>query len=99
MPIELIILIALNLAVLIALWVFLRNSVKKEVEIATTSVLKSETKMMEETSAMTAEIQLLPLLQKVMETVTEILAADRSTFFYMMQKPMNSGRKSQKVFR
>ena len=81
MPIELIILIALNFTVLIAIWVFLRSSVKKEVEIATTSVLKSETKMMEVTSAMTAEIQLLPLLQKVMETVTEILDADRSTLF------------------
>lgn len=81
MPIELIILIALNFVVLIAIWVFLRSSVKKEVEIATTSVLKSETKMMEVTSAMTAEIQLLPLLQKVMETVTEILDADRSTLF------------------
>lgn len=81
MPIEFIILILVDIAILSIVWYFLRLSVKKEVKLATSSVLKNENKMMEVTSAMTAEIQLLPLLQKVMETVTEILDADRSTLF------------------
>ena len=82
MPIDtLSIFIFANLTVLGIVWYKFRLSVKKEVELATSSVLKNENKMMEVTSAMTAEIQLLPLLQKVMETVTEILDADRSTLF------------------
>ena len=82
MPIDtLLIFIFANLTVLGIVWYKFRLSVKKEVELATSSVLKNENKMMEVTSAMTAEIQLLPLLQKVMETVTEILDADRSTLF------------------
>lgn len=82
MPIDtLMILISVNFSILSIVWYKFRLSVKKEVDFVTSSVLKNENKMMEVTSAMTAEIQLLPLLQKVMETVTEILDADRSTLF------------------
>ena len=82
MPIDtLIIFILANVTIFCIVWYKFRLYVKKEVDLVTISVLKNENKMMEVTSAMTAEIQLLPLLQKVMETVTDILDADRSTLF------------------
>ena len=43
-------------------------------------------KLLEVTTAIAGEIQLEPLLQKVMASVTEILGADRSTLFLYDEK-------------
>ncbi len=40
-----------------------------------------ETRLLEVTNAISTELHLLPLLQKIMDTTTEILEADRSTLF------------------
>jgi adenylate cyclase len=42
---------------------------------------KDEAQLLEVTTAISRELQLLPLLRKIMETVTTILTADRSTLF------------------
>jgi adenylate cyclase len=42
---------------------------------------EEETKLLEVTNAISTELQLLPLLEKIMETTTDILEADRSTLF------------------
>ncbi len=42
---------------------------------------EEEAQLLEVTTAISRELHLLPLLQKIMETVTAILAADRSTLF------------------
>jgi adenylate cyclase len=68
-------------ALFIAVWVLFRRSVKAMVDEQLSHVLKQESKMLEVTTAISAEIQLLPLLEKIMETVTDILDADRSTLF------------------
>ncbi len=58
-----------------------RRAVRATVDEQLSFVRLQEEKMLEVTTAISAEIQLLPLLEKIMETVTEILDADRSTLF------------------
>jgi len=67
--------------VLVLILVSFRQQVKELVNRHLSFVEKQEKKMLEVTTAISAEIQLLPLLEKVMDTVTDILAADRSTLF------------------
>ena len=67
--------------VLIVLLVAFRSEVRKMVNWELTVVKKNESKLLEVTTAIAGEIQLEPLLQKVMASVTEILGADRSTLF------------------
>ncbi len=67
--------------VLVVLLIAFRAQVKELVNEQLTSVRRNESMLLEVTTAISAEIQLLPLLQKVIETVTEILDADRSTLF------------------
>ncbi len=66
---------------LIVLLVAFRAQVRDLVNEKLTMVHRSESKLLEVTTAMSAEIQLQPLLHMVMESVTEILDADRSTLF------------------
>ena len=67
--------------VLLVLLAAFRAQVRDLVNHQLTNVRRSETKLLEVTAAISAEIQLQPLLRKVMETVTDILDADRSTLF------------------
>jgi adenylate cyclase len=45
-----------------------------------------QTQLLEVTTAISSELQLTPLLQKIMETITTILHADRSTLFLYDEK-------------
>ncbi len=45
-----------------------------------------QTQLLEVTTAISSELQLAPLLQKIMETITAILHADRSTLFLYDEK-------------
>jgi adenylate cyclase len=47
---------------------------------------EEESQLLEITAAISSELQLLPLLSKIMETTTEILDADRSTLFLYDEK-------------
>ncbi len=47
---------------------------------------QEETQLLEVTNAISRELHLTPLLQKIMETVTAILSADRSTLFMYDEK-------------
>jgi adenylate cyclase len=77
-----IILVALAaIGVFVAVLVSFRRAVRTTVDEQLSFVRLQEEKMLEVTTAISAEIQLLPLLEKIMETVTEILDADRSTLF------------------
>ena len=67
--------------VLVVLLVAFRSEVRKLVNWELTVVKQNESKLLEVTTAIAGEIQLEPLLQKVMASVTEILGADRSTLF------------------
>ena len=58
-----------------------RKQVKSRVNAHLSVVRKQETQMLEVTTAIARELQLQPLLRKIMDTVTEILDADRSTLF------------------
>lgn len=78
-------LLAVGFVLLVVLIAF-RSQVRELVNLRTTRVLANENKLMEVTNAMTAEIQLLPLLRKVVESITDILEADRSTLFLYDEK-------------
>ena len=67
--------------VFIAVLLTFRRQVKNLVNEQLSHVRQQETKMLAVTTAISAEMQLLPLLEKVMQTVTDILDADRSTLF------------------
>lgn len=58
-----------------------RKQIKRRVNAHLSVVRKQETQMLEVTTAIARELQLQPLLRKIMDTVTEILDADRSTLF------------------
>ena len=58
-----------------------RKQIKSRVNAHLSVVRKQETQMLEVTTAIARELQLQPLLRKIMDTVTEILDADRSTLF------------------
>jgi len=73
-------LIAVAFALLVLLFNF-RSQVQMLVNLKTTRVFANEEKLLEVTNAMTAEMQLLPLLKKVVESITDILEADRSSLF------------------
>ena len=72
--------------VLVVLLIAFRSEVRKMVNWELTVVKKNESKLLEVTTAIAGEIQLEPLLQKVMASVTEILGADRSTLFLYDEK-------------
>ncbi|MBM75227.1 MAG: adenylate/guanylate cyclase domain-containing protein [Proteobacteria bacterium] len=67
--------------VLLVTLVSFRSQVASLVNEQLTRVKHNENKLLEVTTAMSAEIQLQPLLIKVMETVNDILNADRCTIF------------------
>ncbi len=76
--------LALTLAVVLVLLVVLfafRSQVRDLVRREVRFVRKQESQLLEVTAAISREIQLQPLLQRIMETVTDILEADRSTLF------------------
>ena len=68
-------------AVFVSVLLTFRRQVKTQVDVQLSHVRRHESKMLEVTTAISAEIQLLPLLEKIMLTVTDILDADRSTLF------------------
>ena len=63
-----------------------RKQIKSRVNAHLSVVRKQETQMLEVTTAIARELQLQPLLRKIMDTVTEILDADRSTLFLFDSK-------------
>jgi adenylate cyclase len=85
MPVAETLLFALTFVLIVTLVAF-RSQVRDLVNLQTTRVFANEDKLMEVTNAMTAEIQLIPLLKKVMESVTDILEADRATLFLFDEK-------------
>jgi adenylate cyclase len=74
------------IAVFAAIWFLFRRQVRDLVNEQLSQVRRQESKMLEVTTAISAEIQLLPLLEKIMLTVTDILDADRSTLFLLDSK-------------
>ncbi len=58
-----------------------RKEVKDLVDLRLTVVRRTESQMLEVTTAIAEEIKLQPLLHKVMDICTDILDADRSTLF------------------
>ncbi len=81
--------LALTLVVVMVLLVLLfafRSQVRALVRREVQDVRKHETQLLEVTAAISQEIQLQPLLQRIMETVTDILEADRSTLFLYDEK-------------
>lgn len=73
-------LMALGFVFIVLLFTF-KTQVRNIVNRSLTSFRDDESKILEVTNAISAEIHLLPLLQKIIETATDILAADRSTLF------------------
>ena len=67
--------------VLIIVLVSSRQMVRDLVNEHLSKVRKREVHMLEVTTAISQELQLQPLLEKVISTITEILDADRSTLF------------------
>ena len=67
--------------VLFVVLIAFKKQVSDLVNQQLTSVRRNESKLLEVTSAISGEIQLIPLLEKVIQSVTDILEADRSTLF------------------
>jgi len=67
--------------VLVIVLVSSRQMVRDLVNEHLSKVRKREVHMLEVTTAISQELQLQPLLEKVIATITEILDADRSTLF------------------
>ena len=78
---QLLALVAAVVLVLLVILVAFRSQVRDLVRREVSEVRRSESQLLEVTAAISQEIQLQPLLQRIMETVTEILEADRSTLF------------------
>jgi adenylate cyclase len=68
-------------AALVVLLVAFRSQVRRLVNEQLTSVRLSESRILEVTAAISEELQLGPLLHRVMDTINEILGAERSTLF------------------
>ena len=69
--------IGLLCALVLMILLSVRKQIKSRVNAHLSVVRKQETQMLEVTTAIARELQLQPLLRKIMDTVTEILDADR----------------------
>jgi adenylate cyclase len=79
-------LLSLLCVLILMILLSVRKQIKSRVNAHLSVVRKQETQMLEVTTAIARELQLQPLLRKIMDTVTEILGADRSTLFLFDSK-------------